>query len=166
MSKKNIAQQKVLIYDPERCTGCRYCEIACSATHFGFINFDKSHVHAFWDEKTEDFEVSICHHCEDPVCAASCPVDAIVKEEGTGWVKINPLKCIGCKTCNYACPLSIPWFDGEHRISLKCDFCDPVRNGNPACAEYCSSKALRVVIREEAWKFNEKTYLQMGKKNV
>jgi len=160
--KESIGRQRVLIYHPERCTGCKYCEMGCSLQHFGVINFGKSHIRTVFDEKTKELESVVCMHCEDPVCAASCPVEAIVKEEKTGWVKINPMKCIGCKNCIFACPLSVPWFDEDRRVASKCDFCDPVRGGNPICAEYCSPKALEVVTRTKAWSFNEQRYLPGG----
>jgi len=160
MTEKSIAKQKVLIYYPERCTGCKYCEMGCSLVHFGEINLEKSHIHALFDEKTNEFEALVCQHCEDPVCAASCPVEAIVVDEKTGWVKINPMKCISCKTCIYACPVSMPWFSRDHKIAMKCDFCDPVRDGKPICVEFCSPRALEVVTRKEAWDFFRKRYLQ------
>jgi Fe-S-cluster-containing dehydrogenase component len=81
-------------------------------------------------------------------------------DEKTGWVKINPMKCIGCKTCIYACPVSMPWFNKDHKIAMKCDFCDPVRDGKPICAEFCSPRALEVVTREEAWVFFRERCLQ------
>ena len=160
MIKKPIEQQRVLIYYPERCTGCKYCEIGCSLLHFGVINLEKSHIRALFDEKMKKFEAVVCLHCEDPVCAASCPVEAIVRDEETGWVKINPMRCIGCKSCIIACPLSIPWFDEDHRVAMKCDFCDPARDGKPICAEFCSPRALEVVTRACAWGFQKKRYLQ------
>ncbi len=163
LSRESNPEQRVLIYHPDRCTGCRYCEVICSFLHFGAINFQKSHIHAFFDQERREFENRVCFHCENPVCAASCPVEAITKAEDTGWVKINPMKCVGCKNCVYACPLSIPWFDENHKVSAKCDFCDPVRKGKPACAEFCSPRALEVVPREVAWAHNRKLYLQGGK---
>lgn len=156
MLTKSIAQQKVLIYDPERCTGCRYCEIACSFKNFNTIDFEKCHLHITFDETTGRYESVYCLHCEEPVCAASCPKEAITKDEEMGWITINPLKCIGCKTCTFSCPLSAPWFNDGNRISMKCNFCD----GNPVCAMYCSPGALRVVTRKEAWDLNRKTYGQ------
>lgn len=154
------AQQKVLIYDLEKCTGCRYCEIACAMKHYGTPNPDKAHVHVFVDEKRMDLEATNCQHCEEPLCKAACPEDAIVEEEGTGWVTINPMKCTGCKSCTFACPLSCPWFDEEHHIAAKCDFCD----GEPVCAEYCSPGAIRVGTRAEALEFNRQRYGEGSKK--
>ena len=154
------AQQKVLTYDPEKCTGCRYCEIACAMKHYGTPNPDKAHIHVFVDEKRMDLEATNCQHCEEPLCKAACSEDAIIKDEETGWATINPMKCTGCKSCTFACPLSCSWFDEEHHIAAKCDFCD----GEPVCAEYCSPGAIRVGTRAEALEFNKQRYGESGKK--
>ena len=152
-----IEKQKVLLYDPSKCTGCRYCEIACSYYHFKQLSLEKAHLHVQFNEKNGEFEAIYCQHCEEPVCVAVCPSEAITKDEETGLVKINPLRCIGCKTCVVACPLSVPWFNIDYRVSMKCDFCD----GDPQCAKFCSPQAIRVATREEAWEFNKKNYLEV-----
>lgn len=157
MLKTSKAQQKVLLYDPKRCTGCRYCEIACAFYHFKTIDFEKAHLRIEFDEKNVEFEAIYCQHCDEPVCVAACPNDAITKDEETGWVKINPAICIGCKTCTIVCPLSVPWFNEAFHVSMKCDFC----NGDPQCAKFCSPQAIRVATREEAWEFNKKNYLEV-----
>ncbi|MCD6264090.1 4Fe-4S dicluster domain-containing protein [Candidatus Bathyarchaeota archaeon] len=153
---KNLKMQKVLIYDPDKCTGCRYCEIACAYYHFKTFNFERAHLHVIFDEEKRAFEAIYCHHCDEPICAAACPSDAISKDEETGWVRINPSVCIGCKTCIVVCPLSAPWFNETFHVSMKCDFC----NGEPQCARFCPPQAIRVVTREEALKFSEKRYLE------
>jgi len=158
MSKiSDTSHQKVLLYDPKRCTGCRYCEIACAFYHFKQLDFSKAHLHIVFDEMNFQFEGIYCQHCDEPVCVAACPNDAITKDEETGWVKINPVKCIGCKTCTIVCPLSVPWFNEAFHVSMKCDFC----GGDPQCAKFCSPQAIRVATREEAWEFNKKTYVEV-----
>lgn len=151
------SRQKVLLYDPSRCTGCRYCEIACAFYHFKRFSFEKTHLHIEFDEKNAEFEAVYCQHCDEPVCVASCPSEAALKDEETGLVKINPVRCIGCKTCTITCPLSVPWFDADYRVAMKCDFCD----GDPQCAKFCSPQAIRVVTRKEAWEFNERHYVKV-----
>ncbi|MEM2971218.1 MAG: 4Fe-4S dicluster domain-containing protein [Candidatus Bathyarchaeia archaeon] len=157
MQKAEVEEQKVLLYDPSKCTGCRYCEIACAYYHFKQFNLEKAHLHIQFNEKISEFEAIYCQHCDEPVCVAACPSEAAVKDEKTGLVRINPMKCIGCKTCTFACPLSVPWFNADYRTSMKCDFCD----GDPQCAKFCSPKAIRVAKRKEAWDFNEKVYVKV-----
>lgn len=148
------AEQRVLFYDPEKCTGCRFCMISCALEHYNQLNMKKAYLETFFDEKKEMYESVQCQHCEDPVCLNSCPEEAIEKNEATGIVTINPMKCIGCGICVQACPLSVPWLNEELNIAVKCDFC----NGDPKCAKYCSPGATRVILREEAYRLNEQIY--------
>lgn len=143
MTETSTDLQRVLLYDPERCTGCMNCEISCVFYHFKSLDLQKAHLHIHFAEETGEFEAVYCLRCEDPLCLASCPSEAIVKDQKTGWVTINPVRCIGCKNCTFCCPLSVPWFDERHQASMKCDFC----NGEPRCAMVCSPKAIRFTQR-------------------
>ncbi|MHA1594022.1 MAG: 4Fe-4S dicluster domain-containing protein [Candidatus Baldrarchaeia archaeon] len=138
--------QMVLVYNPWRCTGCTSCMIACSYKHYGVLDYNLSNIKISFAEELKRFEAVYCHHCEEPICATVCPVSAIVKDEDTGIVTIDVMKCIGCQLCNVMCPLSVPWFNEALRVSIKCDLCD----GDPECVKFCSSRALRFVPREEA----------------
>ena len=149
-----VAEQLVLFYDPNRCTGCRYCEMACSYKHYGVIDYNKARRHVIFDPEHVLFEAVQCRHCEEPVCAAACPTEAIKKDEKTGWVLINPMKCIGCRSCTYACPIGVPRFDEDLKVAIKCDFCD----GDPWCAKYCSAQAIQVLPRAEALRLMRRIY--------
>ncbi|MBS7639433.1 MAG: 4Fe-4S dicluster domain-containing protein [Candidatus Bathyarchaeia archaeon] len=157
MGKVDVEEQKVLLYDPLKCTGCLFCQIACAYYHFREFNLEKAHLKIQFDEKTGEFEAIYCQHCDQPLCVAACPKEAAMKDEETGLVKINPMRCIGCKTCTVACPLSVPWFNQDYRVAMKCDFC----NGDPQCAKFCSPQAIRIASRKEAWEFNRMRYLEV-----
>ena len=43
--KGGTLMQKMLIVDSEKCTGCRLCEVACSAGHDGISNPLKARIH-------------------------------------------------------------------------------------------------------------------------
>lgn len=148
MPQKN---EKVLLFEPSRCTGCRCCEIACSFRFYEESSLDKSHIRHVFDEKEGSFEAVYCQHCEDPVCLAACKTDAIKKDEASGIVKIDSLKCIGCQSCNFACPISAPRFDPDRKVSVKCNLC----GGDPVCVDFCSSRAIRYVNRDERNRFME-----------
>lgn len=142
--------QQVFIFDPGKCTGCIYCLIACSYKHYLTVDLEKSFIHIVPNpEKPYSFIGIHCAHCDDPMCKASCPEEAIEKDERSGIVTIDSLKCIGCQFCVTACPISIPRFEKERRIAVKCDFCD----GDPICVRTCPSGALRLMSREDARKF-------------
>ncbi len=139
------SQQKVLVFIPEKCTACRYCEIACSYFHHGQTDFTKTNIYGVFEEASGKLAIANCQHCEEAFCLAACPVEAISKDPKTGLVLINSMKCIGCKSCILACPQKVIWFDEKGHVARKCDFCD----GDPLCAKYCSPGALKVVPREE-----------------
>jgi carbon-monoxide dehydrogenase iron sulfur subunit len=140
--------EEVIVFDPERCTGCTYCMIACTFKHYKSTDFDRSHIKIIDNpEKPKIGFIGIhCAHCEDPQCLASCPVEAITKDDETGFVTINAAKCIGCKACIIACPISNPRYDEERRIAVKCDFCD----GEPHCVKFCTTEAIKKMPREIA----------------
>jgi Fe-S-cluster-containing dehydrogenase component len=123
--------------------------IACSFFHFEEADLNKAYIQVNPDTADPtSFINAHCTHCEFPVCEAACPVEpkAIIKNPETGIVTIDRMRCIGCKSCNFACPISIPIFEEALGVSFKCDFCD----GEPRCAKYCSTGALEVVTRKEA----------------
>ena len=145
--KNATDDQKVLFYDPERCSGCTYCMLACSFEHWGVLDYELANLWIIPDPNREYHFIGIhCAHCEDPECKAACPVDAIKKDEETGWVTINQNMCIGCRSCNYMCNISIPWRHPERRVSFKCDFC----GGDPKCAAFCPTGAMMIKTRKEA----------------
>ncbi|MFX0168670.1 MAG: 4Fe-4S dicluster domain-containing protein [Candidatus Hodarchaeota archaeon] len=143
-----LLKQKVLVFDNKKCSGCYYCMIVCSFHHFEEADLEKSYLRVYPDEAEPiAFINAYCAHCEHPFCVAACPTDpkAITKDE-RGFVTIDNIRCIGCKSCNYACPISIPIFNKAMGISEKCNFCE----GDPRCAKYCSTGALQVMSREDA----------------
>lgn len=114
--------------------------------HFGYASFEKSFIQIRFNPDIKAFEAIYCHHCDNPYCMNICPVDAISKDEKTGIVKTNFLKCIGCGSCNLACPMSVPHRDPELRVAVKCDLCD----GDPECVKACPTQAIQFVPRKKA----------------
>jgi Fe-S-cluster-containing hydrogenase component 2 len=95
------------------------------------------------DVGTGEREVAHCLQCDNALCMAACPTGAIYRT-GDKTVRINPMKCIGCKSCMAACPLGVIWFHESEGCARKCDLCD----GDPKCAKYCSPGAIKVVPRQ------------------
>ena len=150
----------VIVYDPSRCTGCRYCEMACAVWHCGRLELGQSRLRILFDAAgaAERYSAVNCQHCDDPICCAVCPAEALQKDPRTGWVTQNGSKCIGCEMCILACPLAVPFFDERLHVALKCDFCQ----GAPECVAHCSTGALRLVSREEAVRTNERLFAGAG----
>lgn len=134
----------IIVHDPSLCTGCRQCMTACSFKNYKTYNYNLSLCKVLEDPRGGFVRVH-CQHCKDPMCMAACPVKAIKKDEKTGFVTIDKMLCIGCKSCTYACPISIPQMGRGLKAMVKCDMCD----GDPECIKVCSAKAIKVMSREE-----------------
>lgn len=131
---------KALKIDLEKCVGCRTCEMVCSAKHTGTINPYRSRIKIIREKEWEGVPMT-CVQCEDPQCAAVCPVKAITRDEKLGRVVIDYDKCIGCRMCVAACPFGAMNFDSVAKRVAKCDLCD----GDPECVKFCFYKALQYV---------------------
>jgi len=148
----------VIFIDPEKCMGCRACEIACAVEH----SLSKTLVGAIFEKPQPTPRIRVvnvddlfyvplrCQHCKDAPCMNVCPTKALYRSE-EGFVLLNPEKCIGCLMCTLACPFGHPRYDPERKTIVKCDFCiDRIRSGKPpACVEACPTQALRYGRLEE-----------------
>lgn len=170
--------QKFVVADPEKCIGCRACEVACFAEH----NRKENHVgktvgtvnipiipRLFLVKKEGICTPVQCRHCEDAPCLQACTLHAIERRENQ--IVINQDQCTGCKDCMMACPFGaieiLPTAkDGllekqsgceENRMAAyKCDLCIDSKNG-PACVRACKQQALRVVyMRQDILEKREK----------
>jgi len=130
---------KVLIVDPEKCTGCKVCEFVCSLEHEDEINPMKSRIQVIsWEDQGIDLPI-VCQQCEDAPCEAVCPVKAISREQSTGALVIDEDLCIGCRMCVNACPFGAPTVRPDDRKVVKCDLC----GGDPQCVQFCAAKAVQ-----------------------
>ncbi|SME98092.1 4Fe-4S dicluster domain-containing protein [Desulfovibrio gilichinskyi] len=158
--------------DPEKCIGCRLCEVACSQAHSSGSAFTAGALNApimprLYVVQTPEITIPVqCRHCEDAPCANCCPVSAITRKNGA--IVVETKLCVGCKTCMLACPFGaielLPVYKNgvpvmqavlceEKETSMeempmlfagKCDLCTDRKKG-PACVEVCPEKALSVV---------------------
>jgi len=133
---------KKIEVNPVNCTGCKECEVACSMKQAGVNDPALSRIHVFNTNKDDGFYLpTTCQQCEDPPCLASCPEEAIYKDDELGRVVIDSERCIGCKMCFSACPTGAMGFDEAGGRAFKCDLC----GGNPECVRVCEPKALDYV---------------------
>jgi carbon-monoxide dehydrogenase iron sulfur subunit len=131
---------KIFTLDPERCTGCRLCELACSFKKHRVFNRELSDIRV---ETREELALNVpikCMQCDDPPCVKACFAQALYKDEKTGAVLLASDRCILCKACIVACPfgcISLVSRNGALQISL-CDLC----SGQPECIGMCRSGAI------------------------
>lgn len=141
---------------PEKCIGCRSCELACSLANEGEFNPAKSRISqmTFLEGKYPlpyNF-VSTCRQCSDASCLSSCPVTAISRSrDKTKVVVIDSNACIGCGKCVDACPFGAMLFSKEQKKAFKCELC----GGDPACALICPSQAIIYGKRKSFYSKNE-----------
>lgn len=128
---------KRIILDIDLCIGCRSCAAACSIGYHEQANVMLGPIG----------EIAVlplhCRHCERPACAEACPTEALQKDE-FGFVKRSTMKCIGCRSCVFACPFGVISIDLMKHVTAKCDLCiDRVMEGKiPRCVATCTSGAL------------------------
>ena len=149
---------KTVIVYPERCIGCKQCEIACAVSHsetknlFSMLSeniISKPRIHIETGVDLLTFP-NKCRHCDPAPCVETCPTHALYRDEETNSVAIDYGKCIACGMCAIACPFGIISFDKTYKISVdrdvnvKCDNCiDRQKEGKePACVEACKTNAL------------------------
>jgi anaerobic carbon-monoxide dehydrogenase iron sulfur subunit len=132
-----------IIVDYDNCTGCRGCEVVCSLNMWGEINPNRSAIRNIRTE--QDGLVStipvVCQQCQDAICEAVCPVEAISRNANSGALVIDKEKCLGCRCCVYSCPFGGVSLDPITLQSSKCDLC----GGDPQCAAMCPKDALNFV---------------------
>jgi Fe-S-cluster-containing hydrogenase component 2 len=131
---------KKLTVIPELCSGCRICELACSARHFGVNNPKKSAVQVVvtYPHPVVRMPV-ICSQCRVPMCADACPVNALTRSDDV--VHLDADTCISCGKCIEACPFGAMYSHDEVTNPIKCDLCE----GEPQCAEKCPKGAIRLI---------------------
>jgi Fe-S-cluster-containing hydrogenase component 2 len=135
--------RRILKVVPEKCTGCKQCELACSFVQTGAFRPSRAaiRVHIFDEEAC--YAPYACFQCDEAWCMSVCPVDAIAINPETGAKALLGETCVGCSLCVIACPFGAVFSDPETRKALKCDLC----GGNPACALACPTSA---IVYEEA----------------
>ena len=76
--------QKVLHINPDKCTGCLQCEMACSFEHHGTFATAKSRIKVFDFHHTGKKVPYTCTQCDEAWCLHACPVEAIKIDAATG----------------------------------------------------------------------------------
>jgi benzoyl-CoA reductase subunit BamC len=137
--KKEIKAIKVNV---DKCTGCRSCELACSAFHavprYSSLNPARSRIRVFVDEINDVYVPIRGGNYAQAECS------------GRNRYKINAKEYSECAFCPAACP-SRDWFkEPDSGLPLQCDMCeDTPPLTEPMCVQACKFDALIYEVREE-----------------
>jgi carbon-monoxide dehydrogenase iron sulfur subunit len=128
---------RILQFNPEKCTDCKLCELACSVAKEQAYN---RHLARLRIERVQLAEVELhnCKLCAVPGCVEACPWYAIEVADGLQIVTIDVQDCVGCGDCVDSCPHHALRMWPGRLAPLVCDFCA----GNPACAAACPTGAI------------------------
>ena len=137
--------QEILV-NVDKCTGCRACEMACSAFHsnpkFSSINPAKARIRVVSNELTDEYvPVFAGNHTK-----TGCDGRHVYTVDGKTYSE--------CSFCRASCPTRDYFIEPDSHLPLKCDMCEsnpPLKQ--PWCVEVCGEAALvyseREVPREE-----------------
>lgn len=132
--------ERFLHIQPQKCTGCLQCEMACSLDNEGVFNPAKSRIKVFVFHHEGQFAPFTCTQCFEAWCMNVCPVDAIEIDRNTGAKVVNS-RCVGCKVCTIACPFGTINYNSDTGKVIKCDLC----GGEPECVKACPTDAITYI---------------------
>lgn len=144
-----------VMIDHKKCTGCRMCELACSAWHEGAFRPSVARLHVDVDLTDAVMRGHTCLQIACAKCEEACPVGAIVRNpirveaEGLdaveGFVlKVDEELCTNCGACYDVCPQGVIREHPDRHVAFKCDLCD----GHPQCVAFCQNPhVLAVSVR-------------------
>jgi Fe-S-cluster-containing hydrogenase component 2 len=148
--------------NPDKCNGCRRCEVVCSFVNHDECNPSLSRIKIVKVEKNGINLPMVCQHCETPVCMDVCPVNALIREEKTHAIILTSDLCIGCRACMIICPYGAISIDPETRSILKCNLC----GGDPECVKVCEPKALDFVDADKADMFRKRSAMELFSSHI
>jgi carbon-monoxide dehydrogenase iron sulfur subunit len=154
--------RKFVVSNKETCSGCGVCEYVCSMVNEKTFNPDKSRIRVTRINLLTNMAIS-CRKCEDPLCVASCPKNALSQEENAGTIHVNEHACTGCGWCIGACPFGALNLHHNKKVAYVCNSCIDVNNKDePQCVQWCPKNALQYVTAETlAQKTRQKLVAQL-----
>jgi benzoyl-CoA reductase subunit BamC len=138
LTTKIVKEIKV---DIDKCTGCRACEMACSAFHaqprYSSINPAKARIRVVSDELNDEYV---------PIRAGDYTFSECT---GRHVYVIAGKEYSECSFCGASCPARDYFVEPDSGLPLKCDMCESVPPlEKPLCVQVCGAEALTYLERE------------------
>ncbi len=130
--------EKLLLFDMDKCTGCKQCTLACSLTKEDLFDPARGRVKI---HKKEDIALGVqlvCEQCESYPCVESCPNGALSRDDKTGIITVDEKLCTSNGACVDACIYHAIRLHPESKKPMFCDLC----GGDPYCAKHCVPLAI------------------------
>lgn len=134
-------ERRFIDCNPDLCTGCQICELACSSEKKAEFNPDLSRIRSIRSGQLKAVSVA-CRFCEDTPCISACPRDALRIDEQANVIRLDKMRCSGCGRCIEACDFGAIVMDRSTKSVVICDLCEG--RSQPKCVEFCPKKALKI----------------------
>jgi benzoyl-CoA reductase subunit BamC len=150
-------KEKIIKVNTDKCTGCRSCEVACSAFHatpqYSITNPSRSRIHVFRNE-IEDEYVPVYAGEYTPAQCNGRQVHTISGKEYTL-----------CTFCGASCPSRDLFKEPDSGLPLKCDLCESTPPlSEPMCVQVCEPGCLTFEEREveQEPQVDKRTEMELG----
>jgi len=148
MEKKERVVKTIKI-DSDKCTGCRICEVMCSAFHaqprYSSNNPARSRIQVVRDPITDRIIPVFAGHYTASECM------------GRGKYVLHGKEYDECTFCRASCPSRDLFKEPDSGLPLKCDMCESDPDLElPMCVQWCFEDALIYEEREEEVEEDEK----------
>jgi len=132
---------KEIRIDVEKCTGCRACEMACSAFHakprYSGVNPARSRIRVVADEITDEYVPVYAGNFTRTEC------------DGRHFYQLNGKQYSECSFCRASCPSRDYFIEPDSGLPLKCDMCeDEPPLAEPLCVTLCQTGCLSYEKRQ------------------
>jgi len=133
-------KRKKVVVNPNLCTDCRLCMLACNFEKTGNYGFESA-VLRIDDTERGSPKIHFCIECG--LCVEACEQGAL-SMNGAGGIKLEAAKCTGCGRCVEVCPQGVLKLSDDRSFVYTCDLCE----GTPACVNACPTGAISLQDRE------------------
>jgi benzoyl-CoA reductase subunit BamC len=139
---------KEIRIDVEKCTGCRACEMACSAFHakprYSSVNPARSRIRVVADEMNDEYVPVYAGNFTRTEC------------DGRHIYHLNGKQYSECSFCRASCPSRDYFIEPDSGLPLKCDMCeDEPPLAEPLCVTVCEPGCLTYEERQVETEVNE-----------